>query len=252
MQRPWTALIPVAMVGAAWGLLGATGCSRRASAADAPAALADGTMPIGTPVSLAVEGDTAVQVAHAPLSTRRVIVYLHGRCTEPAIDVERIALSASQHGTLVAPQADEACPGGHGFRWTTDVQAIQPRIDQALRAVGVARGGALDTAEITLVGYSEGAARAEALAHAFPERYPYVILIGAPTTPAVAHLGGARAVALLAGQKDRQDLMKSGLLALEHAGKPAHFFELPGAEHGEFGPDGERVMGEAFEFVGAH
>ncbi len=238
------------MVGAAWGLLmGAAGCSRKASASDAPAAISDGEFPIGTSVSVAIEGDASVQVAHSALSNHGAIVYLHGRCTEPAIDVERIAQATSHHGTLLAPQGDEACPGGKGFRWTTDIEAIQSRIDRALQAVAAVRGGALDPSQITLIGYSEGAARAEALAHAFPARYPRVILIGAPTAPTAANLAGAHAVALLAGQKDRQDLMKIGLQSLEHASKPARFFELPGAEHGEFGPEGERVMSEVLDFV---
>jgi predicted esterase len=236
------------VVGAVCGLL-AVGCSRGGRKGGS---LFGASYTVGTPVVVAVEGDQAVHVVHAPGGVRGAIVYLHGRCTDPAIDLGRIAQAAGAHGTILAPQGDEGCPGGHTFLWTTSVQAIEPRIERALKAVGAERGGALDTDQVTLMGYSEGAARAEQLARAFPARYPRVILIGAPTAPAAANLGGARAVALLAGQKDRQDLMKIGLQSLEHAGKPARFFELPGADHGEFGPDGARVVGDALTFVAQH
>jgi predicted esterase len=235
------------------GLLLVAGCSRRGKAGGSGFSLFSGaSYEVGTPVLVTIEGDAPVHVVHAPSATRGAIVYLHGRCTEVATDLARIAGVASTQGTIIAPQGDEACPGGHGFRWTTDIQAIEPRIERALQAVAAARGGALDTDAITLIGYSEGAARTESLAHAFPARYPRVALIGAPNAPSAANLGAARSVALIAGQKDRQDLMKTGLLALEHAGKPARFFELPGAEHGEFGPDGVRVMDEALAFLAQH
>jgi predicted esterase len=231
-------------------LLALSGCSRRGKGGPGFSLLGP-AIEEGTPVIVPVAGDAPAHVVHAPGATRGAIVYLHGRCTDPATDLARLAPVARAHGTIVALQGDEACPGGKGFRWTTDIQAIEPRVERALQAVAAARGGALDTAQITLVGYSEGAARAESLTHAFPVRYPRVALIGAPSAPSAANLGAARGVALLAGQKDRQDLMRTGLLALEHAGKPAKFFELPGAEHGEFGPEGARVVGEALDFLAA-
>jgi hypothetical protein len=43
--------------------------------------------------------------------------------------------------------------------------------------------------------------------------------------------------------------MIAGTRALEEAGMATRFWELPGATHGQYGPEGERIMREAVAFV---
>ena len=47
--------------------------------------------------------------------------------------------------------------------------------------------------------------------------------------------------------------MREGAAEFRAAGIPATFIELPGIGHGHgLGPDAERVMNEAFDFIEAH
>ena len=241
-------------------LVTSVGCGSRACSLPTGLAEASQSLPApsgpasGIATTVEVPGDAPVTVVHASAEKRNVLVFLHGRCSHPDVDIASWAQIASLEGTLLVPRADQPCPGVDADvrRWTGDLDQIQARIDAALAVVGASRAGGVDTGTITLIGYSEGSARAEALAGRSPERYRRVILIGSPEIPSPVHLGQTLAVAFLAGEKDRQDLMRSGQRALETGGKHARFFELPGAEHGEFGPEGGRVMGEALTWLGTH
>ena len=75
------------------------------------------------------------------------------------------------------------------------------------------------------------------------------MLVGSPETPSAKDLGGAKAVALLAGEKEPQEKMHQGTDGLEKAGLKARFWELAGATHGTYGPNGARSMSEAVGFV---
>lgn len=43
--------------------------------------------------------------------------------------------------------------------------------------------------------------------------------------------------------------MRAGTEVLAAAGKPVRFFLLPAAKHGEFGPEGNRVVGEMLSWL---
>jgi hypothetical protein len=77
------------------------------------------------------------------------------------------------------------------------------------------------------------------------------VLVGSPQLPSPENLRGAKAVANLAGEKEAQTNMREGARVLAGAGMSSRFFELPGAVHGHYGPEGERVMREAIAFVAA-
>ena len=94
-----------------------------------------------------------------------------------------------------------------------------------------------------------GASRAEALAARFQSKYTRLILVGAPETPSAKRPEGARAIAVVAGEKELQENMRQGVSGLELAGLKVRFWELPGASHGGYGPEGARVMGEAVASV---
>ncbi len=209
------------------------------------------TLPIdvvpGVPTKVPVPGDRAAFAIHAPAETTRAIVYLHGMCGNVrAVESWKDVLATS--GTLVAILGDKACGGGR-FRWGRNLDQVEARVEQALRAVQRARGGLLDIEHPVLFGYSQGADRAEALAARFPKHYRRVVLGGAPRMPRLSHLGDTTAVALFAGELEVSGNMRVGAEVLAAAGKPARFFLLPKAKHGEFGPEGARVMAELFSWL---
>jgi pimeloyl-ACP methyl ester carboxylesterase len=183
--------------------------------------------------------------------TGRPIVHLHGMCTEARSDLEAWGSSVSAFGTILALSGDATCSGGSGAEtatWTSNVAAIDARIDAAIDAVQ-ARGVKLDNREVILIGESMGASRAEALATRFPSKYMRLVLIGEPQAPSAKDLEKANAVALLAGEKEPQQNMVGGAAALTAKGLAARFWELPDATHGAYGSDGDRIMGDAVAFV---
>jgi pimeloyl-ACP methyl ester carboxylesterase len=199
-----------------------------------------------------VPGDAEVLVVDGDPGVRRPIVHLHGMCADPRDDLAAWGDVAKEHGTIVALIGDAPCANKPGLtQWTNDAAAIDARIQAALGAVARARGTTFDRAELVVIGESMGAARAERLATTFPDRYTRLVLVGSPQAPSPDNLRGVKAVANLAGENEAQENMKAGTRALDGAGTPARFWELPGATHGEYGPEGARIMGDALGFVGA-
>lgn len=202
---------------------------------------------VGKAMLLPVHGDRAVHVINAPANNRRAIVYLHGRCGNiNAVDTFKEAALAT--GTVVSLLGDLPCGGGR-FRWNNKAAPLQARIDRALEAARLARGGLLDIERPVLFGYSQGAERAENLVASYPDRYQRVVLGGSPKMPKLHHLGAAKAVAVFGGELETFGHMQAGAETLAAAGKTARFFLFPRAKHGEFGPDGNRMMGEIFAWL---
>lgn len=214
--------------------------------ANGPAVLPPGVEP-GVPVLLPVPNDKPVLVIHAPGDNRRAIVYLHGMCGNVRA-VETWKAAAAQHGTLIGLLGDRPCGGGR-FKWTLKVDPIQSRIERAFRAVKAARADLLDNSDLVLFGYSQGADRASVLARRFPGRYRRVVLGGPSHQPKLSNLGEAAAVAVFGGEFETTYHMRSGTEVLAAAGKPARFFLLPSAKHGEYGPEGNRVIDEVLSWV---
>jgi pimeloyl-ACP methyl ester carboxylesterase len=162
---------------------------------------------------------------------------------EPWIDL------ATQRGTFIVVRANVPCPDRPGYKWPKEVEAIQERIDAALSLVKDERGGLLNTDVITLIGYSQGAHRAERLAQAYPSRYPKLVLGGPPTPPEVASFPAKPRIAILGGELENTDHMQQGYHDLLDGGLSARFFVLPRTHHGGYGPEGRRVMSEVFEWL---
>jgi pimeloyl-ACP methyl ester carboxylesterase len=182
--------------------------------------------------------------------TKRPVIHLHGMCSEPRSDLEAWGSSVSAYGTVIGIVGDGSCrepPGG--ATWTTDVNAINARIDAAIDAVSSARGVELDRNEPIVIGESLGAARAQALAARFPAKYRRLVLVAAPEAPSPKSLRETKAVALLAGEREPQEKMRAGATALASEGLDSRFWELPKATHGSYGSDGARIMTEAVAFV---
>jgi pimeloyl-ACP methyl ester carboxylesterase len=241
-------LAAVALLSCVCGFSG-LGCAKREAQAQSgeaiPPARGEGISKVDVPGEsrdpFVVDGNPSV---------RRPIVYLHGMCGDPKEDLEAWGNIAKQHGTIIAVMGDVACPDRPGrLKWSTDASAIDAKVDAAVKTVSDARGLKLEPGEVVVIGESMGAARAELLATKFPEKYTRLVLVGSPQTPSPQNLKGAKAVANLAGEKERQSMMRQGTRALENAGTPTRFWELPEATHGNYGPDGERIMNEALGFV---
>ena len=214
-----------------------------ARAAPATPARVVSTVPIG--------GDLPAFVVPGAPGTTTHMVFLHGRCGHAKGYAEAMANAASTRGTLVAPQGDVACDGNGARRWSPDIEKLDARVNAALGALGEADPASLT--DIVVIGYSEGAARAEALASRWPERYSRVILIGAPSAPSAARLGAIRGAVMMAGDRDAaQESMKSAARALDAAGVPATYRVLPDAAHGEMGSRPEAVMDEALTWLDAN
>jgi pimeloyl-ACP methyl ester carboxylesterase len=203
---------------------------------------------VGKTTELFVPSDFNIRVTHAPATQSQAIVYLPGMCGNPK-GADPWSDIAAQHGTLIVVRANVKCPDRPGYKWPQDVTLIQERIRAALRRVQGSRDGLLNVETPILVGYSQGAHRAERLAEAYPSMYRRVVLGGPPTAPEPDSLAHALAVAVLGGELENSDHMQAGTAALREAGLHARFFLLPGAYHGGYGPDGRHVMTQVFGFL---
>lgn len=189
-----------------------------------------------------VPGDLPAFVVRGNPEGRR-IAFLHGLCGNPYGYAWSFRNAAARRGTLVAIQGNMPCTGA--FRdWSSAPGKVDARIEAAFRAAGDLK----PLEDVILIGYSSGGTYAELLAMNRPERYTRLILIANPRKPALFRLRRAKAVVVMAGERDRHDLMKEGLRDLTGAGIPSTFMVLPKATHGEMGPDSERVMAEALDW----
>jgi pimeloyl-ACP methyl ester carboxylesterase len=176
------------------------------------------------------------------------IVFLHGLCGHGLGYAQSFQNTAAERGALVAPQGDVPCGDGPWARWSADLDALDARITQAF----VALGHAQPIVDRIVIGYSQGATRAESLARRFPDRYTRVVLIGGPYAAKATGLSHLRAAVTMAGDRDRRDLMQAGARVLEAAKIPATFLLIPGASHGSMGSNPERTMAEVFAWISEH
>lgn len=203
----------------------------------------------GVLTEVPVRADKAALVVHGTATTRRALVYLHGVCGDITAPKSFAAIS-QHHGTLIALHGDNAtCPQAGRTRWGRDLNRIDSRIQRAVATVRAARGGLLDAEPLVITGYSQGAARAQDLAWRFPDRYRRVLLAGVPVPPSPFKLGKAERVAIVGGEKEPRKHMEQGLAELQRAQVAAELFVLPKAGHGQYGPDAERVMGDALTWL---
>jgi pimeloyl-ACP methyl ester carboxylesterase len=175
------------------------------------------------------------------------MVFLHGMCGHALGYAQSFQWNAAKKGTLISPQGDRSC-GGPWASWSKDLDALDARIVATFRSLGAQ--GPID--DIVLIGYSQGASRAEAMARQWPERYTRLILMAAPTLVSPRGLSSVRGVVMMAGERDRQDLMRSGARVLKGAGIPSTFMVIPEATHGAMGPTPEKTMGEALDWLWAN
>ncbi len=200
------------------------------------------------PTEVPVAGDLVAQVAHGAVGNRRVIVYLHGVCGD--VHKFRAWTDAAIHfGTVVAVLGDDKCKDAGRYKWGFGVERTDRRIVAAVKAVSAVRSAPLDLEAITLVGYSQGSARAEALVRAFPSRYRRAILVAGPKEHTPASFHDALGIAMVGGGRDLKTHLQESAVKAAKAGVRARYFELPGARHGEYGAEAVKVMGAALSWV---
>jgi len=173
------------------------------------------------------------------------MVFIHGMCGHALGYAQSFQWSAAKHGVLVAPQGDVPCsPGSPWAKWSLDTVALDARIQSAFRGLGHEQ----PATDVALIGYSQGASRAEALARRWPERYTRLILIAGPTKVSPYGLK-VRSALMMAGSLDRQDLMQASARAFLAAGRRSRYMQLPNARHGAMGATPELSMAEALAWL---
>ncbi len=205
-------------------------------------------LPLGTPTELSMPHDRSLRVVHAGPNTSHAIVYLHGMCGNSK-GADRWADLANAHGTLIVVRANVPCPDRPGYKWPQDIGSMQIRIDRALERVKKERAGFLDTETLTLFGYSQGAHRGEKLAKRSPHRYKRVVLGGPPTAPQAPGFLSFQQIAVLGGELEDRTHMEEGFARLKEAGLSTKFFLLPRAHHGDYGPEGRKVISDLFNWL---
>lgn len=217
--------------------------SQNSSNAPAPLGCEESSARPGALEPVSTPAETPVLAVRGKRGSHDRMVFLHGMCGRPEF-ADAVKGSAFAFGTLLVPQGDVACPNRPGSTWSYDLEALDRRVLSGLSTLGIQ-----ERDDVVLIGYSMGATRAEELARKVPARYTRLILIGGPEVPSPAGLSHLSAVVFMAGERDRQDLMRRGAARMQAAGIRATFMELPGAAHGEMGPHGERVLSEALTWV---
>jgi predicted esterase len=207
---------------------------------------ADAAVPIRTE-EVAVPDDLPALVVRGSRPDALQMLFLPGMCVHPSGYVTSFQETAARRGDLVALQGDVSCGGdGSMRRWSNDLEAMNRRIDAAFVAsgLGVPR-------EVVVIGYSQGAERAERLVARWPEKYSSAVLMSGPVKPSKGNLARARSMVLMAGTREpgAGAKLKSAIPELQRASVPVTFIEIPGAQHGELGTDPAATMDEALEFV---
>lgn len=172
------------------------------------------------------------------------LVFLHGMCGHGLGYAQSFQFSAAKVGTLIAPQGDVSC-GDVWSKWSTDVKRLDQRIVSTFRELG--HPEPID--DVLVIGMSQGATRAVDLVRHFPERYTRLVAMAAPTALQPGELKSLKSAVMMAGERDRQDLMRKSERALRQSGVPVKFLVIPEATHGAMGPTPERTMGEALELL---
>lgn len=198
------------------------------------------------PRTLAVAGDLDIYVAG---DRPPAIVFLTGSCTHPLASLKAFESAGAAHGGILALQGDLPCKGNDPTlrRWSPDTMLTSARIDAALAAAGATR-----ISDLTLIGYSQGAERAEWLARRFPVKYTRFVLMAGPVVPAPSRFSGARAVVALAGHGDVRENMAEGARRLRRASIPALYLEVPGTQHGELSAAIDPIVGQALDWLDAN
>jgi predicted esterase len=206
----------------------------------------------GRSTTLPIDGDITAEVLLGPATSTVALIYLHGVCGDP-FAFRSWARAARRYATFVSLRGDLGCDKRPKRRkWSWDLKRLDRRIVAAVTAASQWRVelgmAALDIEDIVVVGYSQGAHRAEYLASQFPERYRRVGLFATPERPGAGRLAKNLRVLLVAGAWDARKHIFEGYEAVKRR-TAARYFELPKARHGQYGPAAPTVMDRALRWL---
>lgn len=193
-----------------------------------------------------VPGDQPVFVLRGvDPSLKAVGVFLHGWCGHGLGYLQAFQFAAARAGRFVAVQGDVRC-GNNGLRgWSGDVDALDRRVDAALRvAVGEV------PSEILVAGVSQGVDRAVDLARRFPRKYTRLVLTSGPRVYSPFGLRGVVGAYFLVGRNENVWPTRATFERWRMAGIHSAFFVIEGAGHADFGGRGDALMDQAFRFLG--
>ncbi len=193
-----------------------------------------------------VPGDLPAVVVRGERPDGLQMLFLAGMCSNPGGYVTSFQRAAAAHGDLVAVQGDVSCGGeGSARRWSSDLEAMDDRIDAAFVASGLG-----PPRDVVVIGYSQGAERGERLVGRWPAKYTSAVLMASPVKPSRANLSRAHAAVLMAGTLDTFARVQSqSALPLLEKALPVTFIDIPGARHGEMGTEPETTMDAALDFI---
>lgn len=257
-NSPWTALSVAALAVVAFACRTEKPRSR-VSVAPAPVTLtaaeiapspAEEVPPASDEIELlAIDGDVPAYVVRGVPGTPVRGVFLGGSCTHPRASLEVLRRVANEHGAIIGLQGDQPCPGGDASlrRFSSDTQILEKRIRAA-----VAVAGAAGTTPITIIGYSQGAERAEWLANRAGEAFNRFVLVSGPIIPQPSRFAHAHGVVTLAGPGDVRENMAVGARRLHARTIPAIYMEMPSRHHQELDPAAAETLAGAFEWLEAN
>jgi pimeloyl-ACP methyl ester carboxylesterase len=196
--------------------------------------------------TLDVPGDQPVFVLRGGREAGVVGVVLHGWCSHGMGFLQAFQWAAADVGRFIALQGDHRCGNGPMRGWSSDVVGLDRRIDSALRSYL----GREPPSEIVLVGSSQGAERAVALARRYPAKYRSLILSSGPGEVSPAGLQRLRGAYFFVGQYEGYLAPQRSRDALRRAGVASELQVIEGAGHADFRGQGDPLLKQAFGFLG--
>jgi pimeloyl-ACP methyl ester carboxylesterase len=196
--------------------------------------------------TLPVPGDQPIFVLRGGREAGVVGVVLHGWCSHGMGFLQAFQWAAADVGRFIALQGDHRCGAGPMRGWSNDVAGLDRRIDGALRSYL----GHEPPSEIVLVGSSQGAERAVALARRYPTKYRSLILSSGPGEVSPAGLQRLRGAYLLVGQYEGHEAARRSRDALRGAGLASELHVIQGGGHADFHGQGDALLNQAFGFLG--
>jgi predicted esterase len=184
---------------------------------------------------------------------RDVLLYLHGRCGDPEA-FRAFARGVPPSITLISVKGDVRCKTSPRSQWSVSASAIDERLRRVVAAASARRVAAgvapLRETGWLVFGYSQGALRAEVLLARFPDRYAAGVLAAGPRAPKSASFTRTPgSVVVLAGGHDARGHLQAAAEEMADEGRRVRYVVLPEARHGEYGPDAERLVGEALRWI---
>jgi pimeloyl-ACP methyl ester carboxylesterase len=195
--------------------------------------------------TLDVPGDQPVFALRGAHAQRAVGVVLHGWCSHGMGFLQAFQWAAVEVGPFIALQGEHRCGSGPMRGWAIDPAQTDRRIDAALTAYL----GAAPPSEVVLVGSSQGAELAVALARRYPAKYRRLVLMSGPRPVAVAGLSGLQGAYFLVGEHESRAAAQRSRSALRAAGLAAELHVIAGGGHADFHGQGDALLREAFAFL---